>query len=163
MKKAFGCVLILAFAFLVVQCVTLDSHFHSIDSATVIFGKWHNSRGQEIEFPLNAKDGVYLKLAQKQKDDTKLWKDFMEKQNLTIQDVWPRRFALLSKIYGKEYPLADENGIQTGIKLKKDTDDNIFSTAVTIIPQSLILGGRDEVKISENHRYILFRGKVFEK
>ncbi len=154
---------VIMLAFLCVQCVTLDSQFNSIDSATEITGTWTRNSGETVEFPLTAKDGIYLKVVQPQKKETQLWNDYAVQENLTIEDVWPRRHAMLSKIYGREYPAAFEDGTQQGLKLKMDKSGEIFSSFVTLVPQSLVLDGEHEVKVAENHKAILYRGKVYKK
>ena len=93
----------------------LNEQWHEATSLKEITGTYITP-DVTIEFPLEIDGKEYLSITYKQEQDSERWKQFTAKNNMTIKEVWDNRFLLIPEIYGIEYPISDENGIQYGIR-----------------------------------------------
>lgn len=117
-------------------------------------GLWETPEGT-IQFPYELDNREYLCITGHETDDTKLWLDFAERRMLTFEQVWKDRFLYIPEIYGINYPVSDENGTQTGIKVEYtrfESIDQLMVTSRTImfIPTSIINQNLAFFKLSED-------------
>lgn len=94
-----------------------DSVFEPIKSLADLSGTWISSDGFLYEYPFVLNGKNYLRHASPVLDDTAKWTRLASYYFTTLDNLWERRFSHLNEIYGEEYPLSDENGIEIGVKL----------------------------------------------
>lgn len=163
MKKSFALLTILFFCFIVCQCKTLTSDFVNVENPDDLKGLWGRADLSYIEYPIERDGTTYMAVYEKLCDDTKLWCDFADLNDLTFEDVWARKFALISKIYSKEYPLVNEDGVQSGLKLSLTGDKKVYSKFTTLIPIDLLFEGQYAPIISHDKKSLYFNRKLYSK
>ena len=85
-------------------------------------GSWKASDGSLYEYPFELNGKVYLRCAYPTEDDTGKWEDCAKYHFTSIDDLWAKKFSYVNEIYGKNYPLSDSNGTQTGYKFSCEKD-----------------------------------------
>lgn len=97
-----------------------EEKWKAIEDISEISGLWQSTDGSIYEWPLELNGKNYLRYAWPEKDDSQLWLKYAQDHNMTLQDLWARRFSYISKIYGVFYPSSDENGSQFGLKVRQE-------------------------------------------
>ena len=125
-------------------------------------GRWETPEGV-LQFPYELDNNEYLCITANQTDDTKKWIDFAERKMKTVDEIWKDRFIYIPEIYGINYPIADENGTQTGLKFeytKYETIDKILITSrrIMFVPTNIINQNLAFFKISEDKQKIKGEG-----
>ncbi len=164
MKKASVFVLIFICCFLVIECSTFSARVVAIESPEQIRGVWKSSDGCVLEYPFEVKksgEGMYVRYCEPERNDTELWNDYMTENSLSFDETWSRRYALVSAVYGKDYPYAEEKGRQTGIKLRADSDGNIYSTFVMLIPDNEYFSENLDISTPSDFSILYYNKKAF--
>ena len=135
-----------------------DVIWKDIYSLKELEGLWETPEGS-LQFPYEQNNREYLCITGHQTDDTQLWLDFAERKMLAFEQVWKDRFIYIPEIYGINYPVADENGTQTGIKVEYtyyQSIDKLFITSrrIMLIPTSIINQNLAFFKLSEDGQKI---------
>ena len=107
------------------QKETEDNVVEEWKSATSIgdlSGSWKSSDGSVYEYPFELNGKIYLRCAYPESDDTDKWEDCAKYHFTSIDDLWAKRFSYVGEIYGRNYPLSDSNGSQTGYKFTCEKD-----------------------------------------
>ncbi|MBR4004422.1 MAG: hypothetical protein IKI90_01095 [Treponema sp.] len=103
-----------------VEAPEKEPQWEPITNISQLTGLWVSEEGNLYEWPFELNGKTYLRYAWAETDDTKLWVDYAQKHNRDFMDVWNHRFSYMSAVYGRDYPLADENGTQIGLKFRTD-------------------------------------------
>ena len=98
-----------------------DSQWAVCASVDDLHGTWECEDGSGFKYPLSADGKVYLLYHEAWKDVSDEWKSLAASQNISLDELWLKRYTLYGwkNPYTKELmslPVADENGIQKGIK-----------------------------------------------
>ena len=96
------------------------SKWEAVSNISQLTGLWIADDGSLYEWPLELNGKTYLRYAWAETDDTERWVAYAKLHNRDFMDVWSHRFSYISAIYGKDYPLSDANGTQTGLKFRTD-------------------------------------------
>ena len=125
-------------------------------------GRWETPEGI-LQFPYELDNGEYLCITANQTDDTQKWIDFAERKMKTVDEIWKDRFIYIPEIYGIDYPLADENGTQTGLKLEYEKFESINQIIITshrimLVPTNIINQNLSFFRISEDKQKIKAEG-----
>ncbi len=139
-----------------------DVTWTDIISLKDLEGRWETPEGV-LEFPYELDNNEYLCITANQTDDTQKWLDFAERKMKTVDEIWKDRFIYIPEIYGINYPLADENGTQTGLKFeynKYESIDKIIITSqrIMLVPTNIINQNLVFFKISEDKQKIKGEG-----
>ena len=133
-----------------------------LKSLNELEGSWETPEGTLI-FPYQLDNREYLYIRSHQTDDTQKWIDFAEQKMMPLEEVWKNRFIYIPEIYGINYPLADENGTQLGLKLEYSSFDQIEQKMITsrqimLIPTTIINQNLGFFKLSQDHTKIKAQG-----
>ena len=139
-----------------------DVIWQDINSLVELTGTWTTPQGT-LTFPYELDGREYLSIIYEEKDDTQLWEEFAERRLLTLEQVWANRFIYLPEIYGKDYPVSDENGTQIGIHPQLLNygiiEKNIVITRQQIlIPVEIVGQNLSFFKVSEDKTKIKAQG-----
>ena len=94
-----------------------EENWRGISDISEIYGTWISEEGQKYEIPFVLNEKEYILYCDKEKDDTVLWKECAKRHRTSIENLWVKRFAYISEIYGANYPDIDINGTEIGYKL----------------------------------------------
>jgi hypothetical protein len=106
-------------------------------------GLWGSKKGVcEYPFVLNAKK--YIRFSSLERNDTDLWNAYCRENSIDINDLWKKRYSYLIYIYSDDFiydkiPVSDEQGIESGIKVYRSDDGNIYSRIEILIPEDFLL------------------------
>lgn len=89
--------------------------WHSLTSINGLTGTWNTPEG-ELEFPVEIDGKEYLSITYPATKDSYLWKSYATENKINIAQLWQNRYVYIPEIYGTNFPVADKNGIQYGIK-----------------------------------------------
>ncbi len=139
-----------------------DVTWTDIVSLKDLEGRWETPEAL-LQFPYDLDNLEYLCITANQTDDTQLWLDFAERKMKTIDELWKDRFIYIPEIYGINYPIADENGTQTGLKVEYNKYDSINQIIITsqrimIIPTNIVNQNLAFFKISEDKQKLKAEG-----
>lgn len=115
------------------QIEPAPEEWHQIASIEELTGTWKTVSGKYYEFPFYWNGKTYLHYSDKKSDDTAKWIKYANDNYTTVQDLWNKRYAVISKIYNNDYPYALSNGTEFGIKLTY-SKNRIYSTYEILIP-----------------------------
>lgn len=139
-----------------------DVKWHDIKSLTELYGKWVTPSGT-LEFPFYADSGEYLSIIAPATDDTQKWDDFAKLKDISLEHLWKNRYLYIPEIYGTDYPVADENGTQLGIKVEltqyEGIDRHIISSyRQMLIPVEIVNRNLTFFKLSDDGQKIKAQG-----
>ena len=128
-----------------VQDPRQEPKWEAVYNVSQLTGLWIADDGSLYEWPLELNGKTYLRYAWEENDDTERWVAYAKLHNRDFMDVWNHRFSYISAIYGKDFPLADENGTQAGLKFRtdhsspysKDIPFRIYRRQEYLLPASL--------------------------
>jgi NTE family protein len=89
--------------------------WHSLTSINGLTGTWDTPEGL-LEFPVEIDGKEYLSITYPESSDSYLWKSYAAENKINIAQLWQNRYVYIPEIYGTNFPVADKNGIQYGIK-----------------------------------------------
>ena len=100
--------------------------FTACDYVDDLTGEWEASDGTGFIYPLNTDRKSYLLYHGAWKDVTKDLTSYAEVQNISIDELWQKRYTIYSwknPKYRKEMPLplSDENGVEKGLKFYRSS------------------------------------------
>ena len=135
-----------------------DVTWTDIYSLKDLEGRWETPEGL-LQFPYELDNNEYLCITANQTDDTQKWLDFAERKMKTVDEIWKDRFIYIPEIYGINYPLADENGTQTGLKVEYNKYETIGKILITsrrimLVPTNIINQNLPFFKVSEDKQKI---------
>ncbi len=135
-----------------------DVTWTDIYSLKDLEGRWETPEGV-LQFPYELDNNEYLCITANQTDDTQKWLDFAERKMKTVDEIWKDRFIYIPEIYGINYPLADENGTQTGLKVEYNKYETIGKILITsrrimLVPTNIINQNLPFFKVSEDKQKI---------
>ena len=139
-----------------------DVNWTDIISLKDLEGRWETPEGL-LQFPYNLDNCEYLCITANETDDTQKWLDFAERKMMSVDEIWKDRFIYIPEIYGINYPLADENGTQTGLKLEYNKYEVINKIIITsrrtmLVPANIVNQNLAFFKISEDKEKIKSEG-----
>lgn len=161
-----------------------SEEWHPVVNISEISGRWISATGSTYEWPLELNGKSYLHYAWAETDDTALWMDYARKHNLSLHDMWLRRYSLCKEIYGEMSPVSDRNGTQFGYKLRQDVslDENcpflIYSRQEFLVPIEIVeknlsffqMRGKDELMengtfsfLSERFNVLTADNEIYER
>lgn len=119
-----------------------EEQWIAVTSMDQLKGIWEDENGK-IEFPKKLENTDYLLITGPQIDDSDLWMNYAKQHNILAKQVWAKKYAAIAEIYGVNYPIADSNGTQRGIKFltpKIFTDYyiEVITHTDTLIPEEII-------------------------
>lgn len=162
MKKSLLCIIISTFLLIALSgCKSTENVNHDnednwmpVTNIDQLKGIWEDENGR-VEFPKTLDNKEYLLVMGQQNDDSKLWMDYSKKYNIPVKQTWAKKYAALGDIYGINYPIADANGTQRGIKFytpKIFTDYyvEVITRIDTLIPEEIIFKNLTFFSISKD-------------
>lgn len=136
--------------------------FQEITSIDELKGTW-NFEGKTLTYPFTVDGQEYLLVKEPVTNDDNLWQRYAYIHQISLTDLWTKRFAVISDIYGKESPVADENGTQAGYKLKRNsiTSDYVGSFESHyeyLIPEDILIKNLMFFTKSKDGNYLKLSG-----
>ncbi len=132
-----------------------------VSSLSELEGTWEGT-DFTIIYPYKIESTDYFLIRYNQTDDSQKWIAYANSTGIPLETVWNKRFGVLKDIYGKDYPLADENKIESGLKLKHPSVTKFYSTLEILIPEASIqkninifatTKNKDLLKLEGTYRY----------
>lgn len=119
-------------------------------------GKWV---GEDftIIYPYKIGTTDYFLIRYNETDDSYKWLAYANGTNITIENAWNKRFAAIPYIYHEDYPLADANGIQKGVKVRRPTSVQFVSNVEILIPEATIMKNLDIFSWADTKDYSLLK------
>lgn len=137
---------------LVLACLTLfsckstdvpsEEAFHPATSLEDLIGKWTSENG-DYEYPFVVANKKYIRIASAQTDDTEIWNDYAETNEIPFADLWKKRFSYVQYVYAPEgymdrIPVSDSNGTEFGRKLTVH-NGRIYSRLEMLVPEKILI------------------------
>lgn len=162
------CVLLAGICLVVCRCTSIRSLYSELENRDQLTGEWHAENGNFAEYPLVSGTESYFRISEKETDDTDKWTAYAEQLGVSCDDLWSRRYAVMSHVYNENFPVVSAGGVQSGLKLRRDENGNIFSSATKLIPDSnllFVLFDSEEVEIlvAKDGNSLLIDGRVYSK
>ena len=137
--------------------------WHSLSSINELAGSWKTPEG-ELSFPVEIDGKEYLRISYPETKDSYLWKSYATENKINIARLWQNRFVYIPEIYGTNYPVADKNGIQYGIKPELVCILGRYSALIKshkelLIPSELVSQNISFFEISQNKDKIRASGR----
>ncbi|MBP5601774.1 MAG: hypothetical protein J6X78_03505 [Treponema sp.] len=104
-----------------------------------------------VTYPFQINENDFLMVEFKKKDVTNDWFDICESRGLTFKESLLIKNVIISKIFGKDYPLANELGVNEGIKISYNENlkkPRIRAQRIILIPADVILCNLNHFDIS---------------
>lgn len=87
----------------------------TVTSMDQMIGKWTSEEG-DLEYPKKLDGKEFCLISDPETDDSNAWATYAQRYGTPVKEIWEKRYAAVAVIYGQNYPMADENGNQRGIK-----------------------------------------------
>ena len=132
-----------------------DVVWQDIKSLKELYGHWNTPDGI-IDFPYWAMDNKeFLSITEYETDDTEKWQAFAREKRISLDELWNNRYLYIPEIYNTDYPIADANGDQFGIKIERTDYEIIGKTIITsrrqlLVPVETVNQNLNFFKISED-------------
>lgn len=94
-----------------------------------------------VTYPFKINDNIFFMVEYKKTDITNEWYDICESRGLNFEESLVIKDVIISKIYNKDYPLANELGVNEGIKISyndKLKKPKIKAQRIILIPEEVI-------------------------
>lgn len=138
-KKSFSII------FLIILFININAFAEPINDLQKLYGSWRTNKCT-ITFPVQINDIDYFKVEYKKEDISNKWYEICETRKISFQESLIIKDVILSKIYDKDYPLANELGVNEGIKIIYNTKikkPRIKAQRIILIPKNIILTNLD--------------------
>ena len=152
-------VVLVLFTMLGKEPVLLAEKWRDVESLEQISGTWKSDDGCLYEYPFELNGTTYLRYAWAESDDTEFWLSYAKSRNMSLYDLWQKRFVFLYEIYQAYYPVSDENNNQLGIKLRLESPLKDDSLPFRIISRKEFLAPKEIAE--ENTSFFKLKGKDF--
>lgn len=107
-----------------------DKNWTTVSKIDDLSGTWVSEDGITLVFPKKLDGKEYLHIIESTSDDSALWNAYAINNGVATRDLWDKRYAAACQIYGENYPIADENGTQKGIKFLQPTFLNKYNMKI---------------------------------
>lgn len=124
----------------------------SINNIKQLYGIW-KSNIYTVTFPVQIQDNKYFKVEYKMKDITKEWYHNCEIRGISFRESLTIKDVIISKIFNKDFPFANELGVNEGVKISYNTrlkKPKIKAQRVVLIPEKVINDNLECFDITDN-------------
>ncbi|MCR5080557.1 MAG: hypothetical protein K6B17_04350 [Treponema sp.] len=128
-----------------------------ISSLSDLKGSWKN-KNCIYEYPFVFNNKEYLLVKFTPVDDTQRWLKFVQSNNLNLEHVKRKKNSYVKYLYGN-YPCADENGIETGLKFDFN-GEKIFYQLQMMIPSKILMDNKNFFKMSDDKMHLVENGTL---
>ena len=131
--------------FLTILFINIKAFAEPVNDLQKLYGSWRTNK-YTITFPVQINDIDYFKVEYKKEDISKKWYEICETRKITFQESLIIKDVILSKIYNKDFPLANELGVNEGIKIIYNTKlkkPKIKAQRIILIPKNIIFTNLD--------------------
>lgn len=123
-----------------------------INGIKQLYGTWKSNKCT-ISFPVQIQGSNYFKVEYKIEDITNEWYSICETRGITINESLLIKDVIISKIFNKDYPLANELGVNEGIKITYNSrlkKPKIKAQRIILIPETVIENNIEYFDITGN-------------
>lgn len=126
---------------IIANCFICNNLFaETITDVQQLSGIWKNNECT-ITYPFTINDKNYFKIEYKKTDISKDWYNICEKRGLSFKESLIIKDVIISKVFDKDYPLANELGVNEGIKISYNDrlkKPKIKAQRIILIPEEVI-------------------------
>lgn len=123
-----------------------------ISDITQLYGRW-KSHSYSISFPVKIRNINYFKVESNIEDITNDWYNICETRGITVKESLTIKDVIISEIFNKDFPLANELGVNEGVKISYNTKlkkPKIKAQRVILIPENVINENLECFDIADN-------------
>lgn len=128
------------------------SFAETVNDIQQLYGTWKSNECTVI-FPVQIQGNNYFKVEYKKEDITKEWYEICNIRGITFSESLSIKDVIISKIFDKDFPLANELGVNEGIKISYNEElkkSKIKAQKIILIPEEVIIACIEYFDISGN-------------